>query len=232
MLMNFSTNGLRASSGPAGAPTVRRLFSQRASFGLDGVEMRQIDAGFELPEWDEEPEFDASPYRPYVRRPLSVFVDPAQAFVSPPPQDSAPQAAHHADWARLALSFRRVRTRPARSRRRAEIARDTRRRLPDRADSRIDGASIRRMRIPRRNRRAPTSRTCASPARPKPRSPGARPRKRRSAAPSKKPRASPRRRPAKRPRNRRSVSRKRASPSPTRSTPRNPGCATPARRTG
>ena len=74
--------------------------SQRASFGLDGMEMRQIDAGFELPEWDEEPDFDASPYRPYVRRPLSVFVDPGAGFrFAAPAGRRAAEPRHHADWA-------------------------------------------------------------------------------------------------------------------------------------
>jgi DNA segregation ATPase FtsK/SpoIIIE, S-DNA-T family len=74
--------------------------SQRASFGLDGMEMHQIDGNFDLPAWDEEPESENAPYRPYVRRPLSVFVDPGQEYVSPYPEAAAPyEPASHADWA-------------------------------------------------------------------------------------------------------------------------------------
>jgi hypothetical protein len=65
--------------------------SQRASFGLDGVEMRQVDDDFDWPEWDESYQLDPSPYRPYVRRPRSAFVDPALEF-APPAYRPAPEA--------------------------------------------------------------------------------------------------------------------------------------------
>ncbi len=89
--------------------------AQRASFGLDGVEMRQIDGEFDLPEWDEDD--GPSPYRPYIRRPRAVLLDPApgaappQAFARPeifaPPAKAAPFVPR-ADRIRL-----RGRTRPA-----------------------------------------------------------------------------------------------------------------------
>jgi DNA segregation ATPase FtsK/SpoIIIE, S-DNA-T family len=57
--------------------------AQRASFGLDGVEMRQIDGEFALPEWDEDEAH--SPYRPYVRRPRAVLLDPPPPAAGPAP---------------------------------------------------------------------------------------------------------------------------------------------------
>ncbi|WP_296707639.1 DNA translocase FtsK, partial [Rhodoblastus sp.] len=77
--------------------------SQRASFGLDGMEMRQIDANFELQEWDEEPESEPSPYRPHFRRPRAVFVDSSQDFaprapVALPPAEWAPPAPPEPDY--------------------------------------------------------------------------------------------------------------------------------------
>ncbi|MDI9848263.1 hypothetical protein QM467_09390, partial [Rhodoblastus sp. 17X3] len=77
--------------------------SQRASFGLDGMEMRQIDSNFELQEWDEEPESEPSPYRPHFRRPRAVFVDSGQdlaprAPVALPPAEWAPPAPPSPDY--------------------------------------------------------------------------------------------------------------------------------------
>ncbi|MCI4680272.1 hypothetical protein K9U33_16685, partial [Rhodoblastus acidophilus] len=64
--------------------------AQRASFGLDGVEMRQIDADIEFPAWDEEQE--SSPYRPYIRRPRSVFAESPRAALAPGQTPEAPEA--------------------------------------------------------------------------------------------------------------------------------------------
>uniref|UniRef100_UPI0026399DCB DNA translocase FtsK n=1 Tax=Rhodoblastus sp. TaxID=1962975 RepID=UPI0026399DCB len=64
--------------------------AQRASFGLDGVEMRQIDGDFDMLEWDDDA--GHSPYRPYIRRPRAVLLDPAPAAkpapYAPPPTAS------------------------------------------------------------------------------------------------------------------------------------------------
>ncbi|WP_298424790.1 DNA translocase FtsK, partial [Rhodoblastus sp.] len=65
--------------------------AQRASFGLDGVEMRQIEDEFTWLEWDEE--LEPSPYRPYVRRPRSVFVEPPIGYTPAPAPAAAPEAA-------------------------------------------------------------------------------------------------------------------------------------------
>jgi DNA segregation ATPase FtsK/SpoIIIE, S-DNA-T family len=66
--------------------------AQRASFGLDGLEMRQVDGDFDFTEWDEDE--PPSPYRPFVRRPRAVLFDPAPAARPArsfaPPQYSPP----------------------------------------------------------------------------------------------------------------------------------------------
>ena len=77
--------------------------AQRASFGLDGMEMRQIDGDIDLREWDEDEA--ASPYRPYVRRPRAVLLDPPSAAAPPAfaaPENFAPAAARPAPYLPLA----------------------------------------------------------------------------------------------------------------------------------
>ncbi|MGP0106653.1 DNA translocase FtsK, partial [Rhodoblastus sp.] len=73
--------------------------AQRASFGLDGVEMRQIDGDLDLREWDGDEA--ASPYRPYVRRPRAVLLDPPSAAAPPAfaaPENFAPAATRPAPY--------------------------------------------------------------------------------------------------------------------------------------
>ena len=87
--------------------------SQRASFGLDGMEMRQIDSNFELQEWDEEPESEPSPYRPHFRRPRAVFVELGPGFGAARAGRPAPRRVGAARTAATRLSAATVHSRRA-----------------------------------------------------------------------------------------------------------------------